>query len=321
VGFVPQDDIVLPDLTVRENILHSARIRIGNTLNDQEIQQFVDSLISNVGLAKVRHSLVGDVSKRGISGGERKRVNVALELAAAPGVLFLDEPTSGLDATTALSLIELLRSLSQQGVTIICVVHQPRKEIFTALDDLLLLEAGKQVFFGRAQDAIHQLKGAEESCEDSNPADVILDIISGSKGFSLVQPRLENASDEQICKSITFVEEHGTGADRNLDILLLATKKQKALWHRQVYLTFLRGTRQQSRRYTSFILEILSGTTIGLLIGLSNYEFNGHIFQGLYLSPFEALSSATSYRLVSEQGMLCSLAMSRSGSIILDICY
>lgn len=268
--------------------------------------------MSSLGLAKVRDSLVGDVSKRGISGGERKRVNVALELAAAPSVLLLDEPTSGLDATTALSLVELLTSLSQQGVTIICVVHQPRKEIFNALNDLLLLESGKQVFFGRAQDAIYHLKGADhQTSEYSNPADVILDVISGSDRFPSVQSSSGNGvSDEKIRKSITCVQGHETQANRNLDILLRSAKKQRASWHQQVYLTFLRGTRQQTRLYTSFVLEILSGTAIGLLIGLSNYEFNGHLFQGAYLSPFEALSSATSYRLVTEQGMLCSLAMS-----------
>lgn len=153
---------------------------------------FVDSLISNLGLAKVQDSLVGDVAKRGVFGVERKRLNVALELAAAPSVLVLDRPTSGLDATTALSLIELLKGLSQQGVTIIYAVHQPRKEMFTALNDLLLLEAGKQVFFGQAQDAMVRLQGIKhDGVNNCNPADVVLDIISGVDGCSL-QPGLES---------------------------------------------------------------------------------------------------------------------------------
>jgi ABC-type multidrug transport system ATPase subunit len=307
---------VLADLTVRENILHSARIRIGNTLNDKEIQEFVDSLISNLGLSKVRNSLVGDISKRGISGGERKRVNVALELAAAPSILLLDEPTSGLDATTALSLVELLTSLSQQGVTIICVFHQPRVEIFNAMDDLLLLEAGKQVFFGQAEDAIYHLKTDHQPSEVTNPADLILDIISKPLGSSLAQLRAENEEpDKNLCKSITSAHGQGTD-DRNLSALLRSAKQQRASWYKQVYLTFLRGTKQQARGYTSFVLEIMSGTSIGLLIGLSNYEFNGHLFQGIYHSPFEALSSATSFRLLAEQGMLCSLAMSKHISIL-----
>lgn len=302
---------------MRENILHSARIRIGKKLNDAEIQKFVDSLISNLGLAKVRDSLVGDVAKRGVSGGERKRVNVALELAAAPSVLVLDEPTSGLDATTALSLIELLKGLSQQGVTIICVVHQPRKEIFTALNDLLLLEAGKQVFFGQAQDAMVRLQGTKHDGADNyNPADVILDIISGVDGCSLQSGLESDSSDEKTRNSITCLQGHQTRDDRSSNLLLRSVKEQTASWHRQVYLTFLRGTRQQGRRYTSFVLEILSGAVIGLLIGLSNYEFHGHLFQAPYLSPFEALSSATSYRLVTEQGMLCSLAIGMMNSIL-----
>lgn len=82
------------------------------------LNPFIRSQQHGLGLAKVQDSLVSDVAKRGVSGGERKRVNVALELAAAPSVLVLDEPTSGLDATTALSLIEPLKALSEQGVTI-----------------------------------------------------------------------------------------------------------------------------------------------------------------------------------------------------------
>ena len=88
-----------------------------------------------------------------LSQGETKRVSIALELVAAPQVLILDEPTSGLDAQAALSIMELLRSFSRQGLTIICVIHQPRVEIFEALDNLLILDLGKAIYSGKALEA------------------------------------------------------------------------------------------------------------------------------------------------------------------------
>jgi ABC-type multidrug transport system, ATPase component len=207
-------------------------------LDNNEIQQFVDSLVDSIGLCKVRDRLVG-VSNRGISGGERKRVNIAVELAAAPKFLLLDEPTSGLDSRTALSLIELLKSLSQQGVTICCVVHQPRREIFLALDDLLLLNSGRQVYFGQARDSIQHLEGLGHNFPDAcNPADIILDVIDGIDGGPV-----------QADCPILFGDDQASEQSKTL---LHCVKKQRAPWYYQVYLAFMRGTRQQSRQVASF---------------------------------------------------------------------
>lgn len=301
VGFVPQDDIVLPDLTVRENILHSARIRLGGAWSDHELQDHVDTLISYLGLDSVSSQLTGDTANKHISGGERKRLNVAIELAAAPRILVLDEPTSGLDASAALSLIGLLKALTQQSVTVVCVVHQPRAEIFAQLDDLLLLDRGKQIYYGKAADAQRHISGSDEALPGNyNPADVILDLISSSSKDHTSgegQKPIVNFSSYQQC------------IEDDTSPLIESIKKRKAPWFYQVYLNFKRGIRQQTRQLASLSLEITSGTITGLLIGLSNYEFEGHLFQGIFHAPFEPLSSSVNYRLLSEQGMLCCLAM------------
>lgn len=117
IGYVPQDDIVLPELTVRENILHSARARLPKSWWDKDIQAYVDSLISCIGLSHVQHSLVGDATRPVISGGQRKRVSIGMELAAAPMAIFLDEPTSGLDSTSSRSIMRLLKAITKLGVT------------------------------------------------------------------------------------------------------------------------------------------------------------------------------------------------------------
>lgn len=283
-------------MTVRENILHSSRLRIGRSWKDSEIQEFIDHLISKLGLYHVRHRLVGEVGEKGISGGERKRVNIALELAAAPSILVCDEPTSGLDAKTAFSLITLLQSLKQYGVTVICVLHQPRPEIFASFDNLLLLDYGRQIYFGPAAAAQQCFEHAGHHFPpSSNPADVIMDIMSCHDKFDqLHSPKSVNGSPRQ-----------------NSPALLQCIKRRRASWHQQVILTFLRGMKQQTRQYQSFILEMLTGASTGLLIGMANYEFNGHLFQGLFHSPFQPLSSPVSYRLLSEQGMLLCLAIGK----------
>lgn len=142
---VPQDDIVLSELTVRENILHSARVRLPSDWKDDEIQKHIDVLLRCLHLWHVKDSLVGSTAARIISGGQRKRVSIGIELAAAPMALFLDEPTSGLDATSAGFIIMTLKALSRLGITVVTIIHQPRHEIFDALDSILLLGAGKTI--------------------------------------------------------------------------------------------------------------------------------------------------------------------------------
>ncbi|KAJ5613917.1 ABC transporter [Penicillium herquei] len=301
IGFVPQDDILLSDLTVRENIMHSARIRLGGVWSKQEIEEYVGSLIISLGLAHVQNQLVGSPDNRRISGGERKRVNVGLELAAAPSMLILDEPTSGLDTTTALSLIVSLKELSQRGMAIICVVHQPRVEIFEAFDQLMVLDSGKQVYLDKAAEAYQRIAGGEKDLSLSrnyNPADMIMDLLSTTGSL-------------QVFNTTTSLESlpHESDVSANAAASIDGIKRQRAPWHVQVWLNFSRGMLQQTRHPVAFSLEMLSSAIIGLLIGLSNYEFKGHLFQGLYKSPFERLSSATSYRLLGEQGMLCCLAL------------
>ncbi|KAJ5754156.1 ABC transporter [Penicillium nucicola] len=287
LALVPQDDIILPDMTVRENILHSSRLRIGGSWKDSEIQEFIDHLISRLGLDHVCDRLVGEVGEKGISGGERKRVNIALELAAAPSIIVCDEPTSGLDAKSAFSLINLLKSLKEYSVTVICVLHQPRPEIFASLDNLLLLDYGRQIYFGAAAAAQQCFEDAGHHFPTSvNPADAIIDIISSHDKINKIQ----------ASKSVSESAQHNSPSS------LQSIKLRRAPWYRQVLLTLLRGLKQQTRQYPSFILEILTGAGTGLLIGMSNYEFNGHLFQGLFHPPFQPLSSPVSYRLLTEQG-------------------
>jgi len=176
------------DLTVRQNLFYSARVRLPHDTTRQEIDRLVSSTITLLQLDKVEHTLVGSVKQRGVSGGQRKRVNIGLELVASPSVVFLDEPTSGLDATTAQSIMHSLKILSRTGVSVISVIHQPRPEVFHEFDTLIVMGHGSPVYVGTTSGVIPYFKSQGfESPGNENPADWLMDVISGR--FSEAQER------------------------------------------------------------------------------------------------------------------------------------
>ncbi|NXW02127.1 ABCG2 protein, partial [Fregetta grallaria] len=179
-GYVVQDDVVMGTLTVRENLKFSAALRLPKSVKEQEKNERVNKIIMELGLNKVADSKVGTQFTRGVSGGERKRTNIGMELITDPTILFLDEPTTGLDASTANAVLLLLKRMAKQGKTIIFSIHQPRYSIFRLFDNLTLLAAGRVLYHGPAQRAIEYFQSIGYQCEPyNNPADFFLDIING----------------------------------------------------------------------------------------------------------------------------------------------
>ncbi|NXM29901.1 ABCG2 protein, partial [Oxyruncus cristatus] len=179
-GYVVQDDVVMGTLTVRENLTFSAALRLPKSVKEQEKKERVNQIIKELGLSKVADSKVGTQFTRGVSGGERKRTNIGMELITDPAILFLDEPTTGLDASTANAVLLLLKRMSKQGKTIIFSIHQPRYSIFRLFDNLTLLAAGRVLYHGPAQHAIGYFQSIGYQCEPyNNPADFFLDVING----------------------------------------------------------------------------------------------------------------------------------------------
>ncbi|NXL05492.1 ABCG2 protein, partial [Mesembrinibis cayennensis] len=179
-GYVVQDDVVVGTLTVRENLKFSAALRLPKSVKEQEKNERVNQIIKELGLSKVADSKVGTQFIRGVSGGERKRTSIGMELITDPAILFLDEPTTGLDASTANAVLLLLKRMSKQGKTIIFSIHQPRYSIFRLFDSLTLLAAGRVLYHGPAQHAIEYFQSIGYECEPyNNPADFFLDIING----------------------------------------------------------------------------------------------------------------------------------------------
>eukprot|EP00924_Labyrinthula_sp_SR-Ha-C_P001240 maker-scaffold_7-snap-gene-18.45-mRNA-1 protein AED:0.02 eAED:0.02 QI:0/0/0/1/1/1/2/0/649 len=151
VAYVMQDDLLFPTATVRESLDFSARLRLPASIADDDEQrdQIVTDLIESLGLAHVQDTKVGSVNLRGVSGGERKRVAIGIELVTNPKLLFLDEPTSGLDSFNAWKVIKILQNLGKvTGSCILCTIHQPSSEVFNEFENVVILSKGSIMYNG-----------------------------------------------------------------------------------------------------------------------------------------------------------------------------
>ncbi|KAI8621733.1 P-loop containing nucleoside triphosphate hydrolase protein [Chytriomyces sp. MP71] len=172
-GFVFQDDVILSTMTVTEAITMSATLRLPASVSPTERKERVNSIIEELNLTNCRDTVIGDTHIKGVSGGERKRCAMAMEMVTNPQVMFLDEPTSGLDTFTAFSVCQTLRTLAHKdGCTIVATIHQPSSEVFHLFDDLLLLADGRIMYQGPAEAAVAYFRRLGYPCpRTSNPAD------------------------------------------------------------------------------------------------------------------------------------------------------
>lgn len=142
--------------------MFAANLRID--ASKQERERKVKNLIERLGLGDCCDTKIGGNLKKGISGGEKKRTSIGIDLITNPSLIFLDEPTTGLDSTTALQVIILLRQLANEGRTVISTIHQPSSEVFAEFDRLMLLVEGRCIFQGKCSDANLHFKNLGYSC-------------------------------------------------------------------------------------------------------------------------------------------------------------
>lgn len=180
VGYIEQQDVMYENLTVFETLMFAARLRMDAAVSYEEKEQRVRSIIRELGLTGCMHSRIGGGMDRGISGGEKKRVAIAIELVTNPSIIFLDEPTSGLDSFTASNLIEMIKNIAKnEKKIIIMTIHQPKTDILLKFDKVLLLALGKTVFMGSVNDGLLFFKKCGFECPQmTNPADFFLDKIA-----------------------------------------------------------------------------------------------------------------------------------------------
>jgi len=158
IGFVPQDDLLIEELTVYQNLYYAAKLCFDNYA-DAEIEELVIKTLNNLGLTETKDLKVGSPLDKTISGGQRKRLNIGLELLREPSVLFVDEPTSGLSSRDSENIMDLLKELSLKGKLIFVVIHQPSSDIFKMFNKLVILDTGGyQIYYGNPVEAVVYFK-------------------------------------------------------------------------------------------------------------------------------------------------------------------
>ena len=162
IGYIPQDDLLIEELTIFKNLYFNAKLCFRDK-SDNEIKEVVNKTLNSLGLLEKKDLKVGSLTSKIISGGQRKRLNIALELIREPAILFVDEPTSGLSSRDSENVMDLLRELTLKGKLIFIVIHQPSSDIFKMFDDIIILDTGGyMVYRGNPIEAIIYFKTLDE---------------------------------------------------------------------------------------------------------------------------------------------------------------
>ncbi|KAJ7953284.1 ABC transporter-like protein [Quillaja saponaria] len=288
-GFVAQDDVLYPHLTVTETLVFTALLRLPNSLTHDEKVQHAEQVITELGLSRCRNSMIGGPLFRGISGGEKKRVSIGQEMLINPSLLLLDEPTSGLDSTTAQRILNTIKRLASGGRTVVTTIHQPSSRLYHMFDKVILLSEGCPIYTGPASTALEYFSSIGFSTSMTvNPADLLLDLANGiapdskqatEQGESmeqeqkLVREALISAYDKNISTklkaelcSLEFNNYNITkDASAKNDI---KSEKWCTSWWYQFKVLLQRGLRE--RRYEAFnrlrIFQVISVAFLGGLL-------------------------------------------------------
>ncbi|RZR88804.1 hypothetical protein BHM03_00016439 [Ensete ventricosum] len=182
-AYVMQDDLLYPMLTVEETLMFSAEFRLPRSLSVSKKKSRVQALIDQLGLRSAANTIIGDEIHRGVSGGERRRVSIGIDIIHDPIILFLDEPTSGLDSTSAFMVVKVLQRIAHSGSIVIMSVHQPSYRILCLLDRLLFLSRGQTVYSGPPE-GLHRFFSdfGHPIPDNENPTEFALDLIRELEG-------------------------------------------------------------------------------------------------------------------------------------------
>lgn len=175
-AFVAQEDSLHAPSTPRQALWFSARLRLPKSTTNQQVRDLVDASIADLGLTACADTIIGGGLQKGISGGEKRRVSIGVELVSNPHIIFLDEPTSGLDSFAAKQVMGLLDKVASAGNTVLFTIHQPSSDIFASFDKLILLNKGRLMYMGKTSEVPADFEKMSLPCPSNyNPADWVID--------------------------------------------------------------------------------------------------------------------------------------------------
>lgn len=297
-GYVPQDDLLYGELTVAESLYYSTRYRVPNSVSDAQIRHKVNEVCEVLGLdARIRDTLIGSPEKKTLSGGQRKRVNLAMELVTDPLILFLDEPTSGLSSRDTRVVVDALRDLAtSMCIPVIVTIHQPSLKVYRTFDKVLYLKDGRVVYYGNAfpdgvsyfiSDEAPEVAGADavmEELEDRDTAAAAEEYTRSSACRKFVTQR------SQLLGNL-FQNTQGLPAAR-------ATES----WLSQVAHASLRYGKCRVRDWQALLIQVMQGPLVGVLLGmgLASVRVNTPLFLLVFVSIWFGTNN-TARELVGER--------------------
>ncbi|KAJ9584329.1 hypothetical protein L9F63_021329 [Diploptera punctata] len=276
--YITQDDRLHPLLTVQENMSVAADLKLGVHVHEQEKNDIIDEILTTLGLAEHKKTLTGR-----LSGGQRKRLSIALELINNPLVLFLDEPTTGLDSLSCSQCVSLLQILAHQGRTIVCTIHQPSASLFQMFDHVYVLGQGRCLYQGATHNIIPYLERMELPCPQyHNPADYVIELACGEHGQEKIDKMVVctqngnsltwfkssfNASDpKRAVEPMVRMEDESRSKSKEVKHGLQETSQ----WN-QIKVLLRRGYIKAKRDQTMTHLRLLVNFFVAVMLGLLFY--------------------------------------------------
>ncbi len=273
IGYIPQDDLLIEELTVFENLFFSTKL-VYRDLSDKEITEKVNKVLHNLGLFHRKNLKVGNPLNKEISGGQRKRLNIGLELIREPAILFVDEPTSGLSSSDSENVMELLRELTARGKLVFVVIHQPSSEIFKMFDNVIILDdGGYQIYEGNPVEAVTYFKemdnqinshvGECPSCGNVTP-ETIFKIIESKIVDEYGQPT--DSRKVSPCEWSDLFNKKEKSEKSEIEYDKLPEPSKKPNWLNQLKIFFKRDLLSKVSNKQYMLLNLLEAPLLGFLL-------------------------------------------------------
>jgi ABC-type multidrug transport system ATPase subunit/uncharacterized tellurite resistance protein B-like protein len=328
IGFVPQDDLLIEDLSVFQNLYYAAKLCFSN-LSETEIVELVDKTLLSLGLYETRDLKVGNPLQKTISGGQRKRLNIGLELLREPMVLYVDEPTSGLSSRDSENIMDLLKELSLRGKLIFVVIHQPSSDIFKMFDKLVILDVGGYpIYYGNPVEAVVYFRDATRLVDKQSGSCPECGNVNAEQIFNIIETRVVDEygrhteqrkitpetwndiyRDKLELQPLEQIDEdpkavlHIPGRLKQLAIFTVRDLKSKLANKQYVLINFLEAP------LLAVILAVLVRFYPGEAFRPLNYIFQenvnipAYIFMGVIVAPFMGLT-VSAEEIIKDQRIL-----------------
>jgi ABC-type multidrug transport system ATPase subunit len=276
IGYVPQDDLLMEDLTVYQNLYFNAKL-CHRDLDEEGLNHLVMRVLSDLGLTETKDLRVGNPLEKTISGGQRKRLNIGLELLRAPAVIFFDEPTSGLSSRDSENIMDLLKELTFQGKLIFVVIHQPSSEIFKMFDSLLVLDTGGYpVYYGNPVEAVVYFRRQSEQASQQSAACGECGNVNPEQIFNILEAKVidefGNLTDKRRFSpqewNARYLRERSLESDAEWEHQIPKGILRKPSWARQFGVFFKRDLMSKIGNKQYLAINLLQAPLLALILSV-----------------------------------------------------